>query len=101
MSAATTAARREELHRRGVRLVIFTILLSAYVAYEAVGVPLAREGPDRDQPFFATWSHFVSRKAPATMAPDANVITPTEPIAHESPKRSATTQSSVLTTFAL
>ena len=80
MSAATTAARREELHRRGVRPQIFTILLSAYVAYEAVGVLLAREGPDRGQPFFATWSHFVSpfclRIAnlllypPAPLAPD-------------------------------
>ena len=48
MSAATTAARREELHRRGVRPEIFTILLSAYVAYEAVGVLLARGGPDRE-----------------------------------------------------
>ena len=41
MSAATTAVRREELHRRGVRLEVFTV---AWNAVEAVGAGLVTGG---------------------------------------------------------
>jgi hypothetical protein len=40
VSAATTAARRAELHRRGVRLEIFTITWNVVEAFVAIGAGL-------------------------------------------------------------
>jgi divalent metal cation (Fe/Co/Zn/Cd) transporter len=41
VSAAPSAARREELHRRGVRLEVFTVAWNAVEAVVAVGIGIA------------------------------------------------------------
>jgi divalent metal cation (Fe/Co/Zn/Cd) transporter len=41
VSAAASAARREELHRRGVRLEVFTVAWNMVEAVVAVGVGIA------------------------------------------------------------
>jgi hypothetical protein len=41
VSAAARAARKEELHRRGVRLEVFTVAWNVLEAVVAIGVGLA------------------------------------------------------------